>query len=39
MTALEDWSVSDKLEWDSATRFLEATLQQQLGQGEIANGF
>lgn len=32
MTALEDWSVSDKLEWDGATKFLEATLQQQLSE-------
>ena len=34
MTALEDWSVGDKLEWDAATRFLETTLQQQLSDGK-----
>jgi hypothetical protein len=33
MTALEDWSVSDKLEWDAATKFLEVTLQSQLNEG------
>ncbi|XP_028394093.1 dynamin-like 120 kDa protein, mitochondrial isoform X2 [Dendronephthya gigantea] len=32
MTALEDWSVRDKLEWDAATKFLEATLQNQLNE-------
>ena len=35
MTALEDWSVSDKLEWDAATKFLETTLQDQLNEGVI----
>jgi hypothetical protein len=35
MTALEDWSVSDKLEWDAATKFLEVTLQNQLHEGTI----
>ena len=33
MTALEDWSVSDKLEWDAATKFLEETLKKQLNEG------
>lgn len=32
MTALEDWSVTDKQEWDAATKFLETTLQMQLSE-------
>lgn len=37
MTALEDWSVRDKLEWDAATKFLEVTLQNQLNEGIVCN--
>jgi hypothetical protein len=35
MAALEDWSVTDKLEWDAATKFLEVTLQNQLNEGTM----
>lgn len=38
MTALEDWSVTDKQEWDAATKFLETTLQMQLSEGEMSAG-
>lgn len=30
LTALEDWSVSEKQQWDSAVRFMEETLQEEL---------
>ncbi|XP_032237384.2 dynamin-like 120 kDa protein, mitochondrial isoform X3 [Nematostella vectensis] len=32
LTALEDWSVSDKQQWDSAIKFMENTLQEKLDQ-------
>ncbi|RMX56889.1 hypothetical protein pdam_00022710 [Pocillopora damicornis] len=30
LTALEDWSVSEKQQWDSAVKFMEGTLQEEL---------
>lgn len=30
LTALEDWSVSEKQQWDSAVKFMESTLQEEL---------
>lgn len=30
LTALEDWSVSEKQQWDSAVKFMETTLQDEL---------
>jgi len=30
LTALEDWSVSEKQQWDSAVKFMESTLQDEL---------
>jgi len=33
LTALEDWSVSEKQQWDSAIKFMESTLQDELGKG------
>ncbi|XP_020897189.1 dynamin-like 120 kDa protein, mitochondrial isoform X2 [Exaiptasia diaphana] len=35
LTALEDWSVTDKLQWEAAIKFMEKTLQEKLDQ---ANG-
>ena len=34
LTALEDWSVSEKQQWDSAVRFMENTLQEELNEGK-----
>lgn len=34
LTALEDWSVSEKQQWDSAVKFMESTLQYELDKGE-----
>ena len=33
LTALEDWSVSEKQQWDSAVKFMESTLQEELDKG------
>ena len=33
LTALEDWSVSEKQQWDSAIKFMENTLQDELDKG------
>ena len=33
LTALEDWSVSEKQQWDSAVKFMESTLQDELDKG------
>ena len=33
LTALEDWSVSEKQQWDSAVKFMETTLQDELEKG------
>ena len=33
LTALEDWSVADKQQWDSAEQFLEDTLDGLLNKG------
>lgn len=33
LTALEDWSVSEKQQWDSAVKFMEDTLQEEFDKG------
>lgn len=33
LTALEDWSVSEKQQWGSAVKFMEGTLQEELDKG------
>ena len=33
LTALEDWSVSEKHQWDSAVKFMENTLQDESDKG------
>ena len=33
LTALEDWSVSETQQWDSAIKFMENTLQDELDKG------
>lgn len=37
LTALEDWSVADKMQWEAAIKFMEKTLQDKLDEGKLGN--